>query len=145
MERPKTSQFVINEFAKIIDSQDEKGYEKYGKSIDEAIDADYNWELMALEETADLQKYLVRRIAELKKDNHLLKIENQYLSERLEKAGQEIESYIDDLEQMEGMLSQANQEIKEMKKNSRLIRFYEMAEENLKLAEENARLKESQF
>jgi hypothetical protein len=145
MERPKTSQFVINEFAKIIDSQDEKGYEKYGKSIDEAIDTDYNWELMALEETADLQKYLVRRIAQLNKDNHLLTTENQYLSLRLEKASQEIESYIDDLEQMEGMLSQANQEIKEMKKNSRLIRFYEMAEENLKLAEENARLKESQF
>jgi regulator of replication initiation timing len=145
MERPKTSQFVINEFAKIIDSQDEKGYEKYGKSIDEAIDADYNWELMALEETADLQKYLVRRIAELKKENHFLNLDNQYLSERLKKAGQEIESYIDDLEQMEGMLSQANQEIKEMKKNSRLTRFYEMAEENLKLAEENARLKESQF
>jgi regulator of replication initiation timing len=63
---------------------------------------------------------------------------------KLEKAGQEIESYIDDLEQIEGMLKQANEEIKEMKKNSRLIRFYEMAEENLKLAEENARLKESQ-
>jgi hypothetical protein len=32
-------------------------------------------------------------------------------------------------------------QIKEMKQNSRLTRFYEMAEENLKLAEENARLK----
>jgi hypothetical protein len=144
MERPKTSQFVIDEFAKIIDSQDKKGFEKYGKSIDAAVDSDYNWELMALEETADLQKYLVRQIAQLKKDNHLLTIDNQNLSLKLEKSGQEIESYIDDLEQLEGMLKQANEEIKEMKKNSRLIRFYEMAEENLKLAEENARLKESQ-
>jgi hypothetical protein len=33
-------------------------------------------------------------------------------------------------------------EIKEMKNNSRLTRFYVMAEENLKLAEENARLKD---
>jgi hypothetical protein len=32
-------------------------------------------------------------------------------------------------------------QIKEMKLNSRLTRFYEMAEENLKLAEEVARLK----
>ena len=143
MERPKTSQFVIDEFAKIIDSQDEKGFQKYGKSIDDANDSDYNWELMALEETADLQKYLVRRIAELKKENHLLTIDNQYLSSKLEKSGQEIESYIDDLEQVEGMLKQANEEIKKMKQNSRLTRFYEMAEENLKLAEENARLKES--
>ena len=32
-------------------------------------------------------------------------------------------------------------EFKELKRNSRTIRFFEMAEENLKLAEENARLK----
>jgi hypothetical protein len=117
MERPKTSQFVIDEFAKIIDSQDDKGFEKYGKSIDDANDSDYNWELMALEETADLQKYLVRRIVELNKQNHLLTLNNQYLAERLKKAGQEIESYIDDLEQMEGMLQQANERIKELEGN----------------------------
>ncbi|MBT2735158.1 hypothetical protein [Bacillus sp. ISL-7] len=33
-------------------------------------------------------------------------------------------------------------QIKEMKQNSRLINFYAMSKENLKLAEENARLKE---
>jgi hypothetical protein len=33
-------------------------------------------------------------------------------------------------------------QIKEMKQNSRLLTFYAMAEENLKFAEENARLKE---
>ncbi|MCM3763468.1 hypothetical protein [Neobacillus niacini] len=65
MNRPLTSQIVIDEFTKIIDSQDEKGFKKYGTTIDQANNKDYNWELMALEETADLQKYLVRRIAEL--------------------------------------------------------------------------------
>lgn len=78
-------------------------------------------------------------------------------------------SYIDDIEQMEGMLEQANQriqdlettikqhqaqesfllerikkqsrEIREMWNDRRLIRFWELAEENLKLAQELAELK----
>jgi predicted nuclease with TOPRIM domain len=33
-------------------------------------------------------------------------------------------------------------QLKETKQNSRLIKFYEIAEENLKLAQENARLRE---
>lgn len=70
-------------------------------------------------------------------------------------------SYIDDIEQMEGMLEQANKtieqyqlhetilrdrlkkqtlEIKEMKNDRRLIRFWELAEENLKLAQKIAEL-----
>ena len=65
--RPETSQTVIDEFTKVVDSQDDKGFLKYNTTIDEAKDEDYNWELMALEETADLQKYLVKRIKELNK------------------------------------------------------------------------------
>jgi ketol-acid reductoisomerase len=64
-----TSQIVIDKFASIIDSQDEKGIKKYGISIDEASNLQYNWELMALEETADLQKYLVKQIMRLKSEN----------------------------------------------------------------------------
>lgn len=67
MNRPKTSQIVIDEFSKIIDQQDLKGLEKYNKTIDEAVDEDYDWKTMALEEAADLQKYLVREIKVLKK------------------------------------------------------------------------------
>jgi hypothetical protein len=80
--RPTTSQMVINEFARIIDSQDEKGILKYGETIDDAADQDYNWELMALEETADLQKYLVKRIKQLNKqllvaEGWIKELENQ--------------------------------------------------------------------
>ncbi|WML38682.1 hypothetical protein RCG19_15955 [Neobacillus sp. OS1-2] len=92
MSRPEISQIVIDEFTRIIDSQDGKGFTKYGKSIDDAIDSDYNWELMALEETADLQKYLVRRIKELTKENHLLKTDNKYLSLRLIEFGKSMVS-----------------------------------------------------
>ncbi len=74
MNRPKTSQMVIDEFATIIDSQDKKGIEKYGKTIDEADDKKYDWQLMALEEAADLQKYLVKRIIELAKENARLRV-----------------------------------------------------------------------
>lgn len=69
--RPLTSQIVIDEFSKIIDSQDKKGIEKYGKTIDEAVN--YDWELMALEEAADLQKYLVKEIIKLRAELHILK------------------------------------------------------------------------
>ena len=91
MKRPLVSQTVIDEFSKIIDAQDKKGFEKYGRTIDDAIDEEYNWELMALEETADLQEYLVRRIAELQSDNKLLKLETQLLTARLKKATERIE------------------------------------------------------
>jgi len=85
MNRPKTSQIVIDEFSKIIDSQDHKGFNKYHRTIDEAKDKDYDWKLMALEETADLQKYLVKRIQELEKEVERLRhIEQAYQS--LEKA-----------------------------------------------------------
>jgi len=68
---------VIDEFSKIIDMQDHKGIDKYGRTIDEAKDSDYDWKLMALEETADLQKYLVKRIKELEKENARLRIIEQ--------------------------------------------------------------------
>lgn len=69
--RPMTSQIVIKEFSKIIDAQDQKGIEKYGKTIDDAVN--YDWELMALEEAADLQKYLVKEIVKLRAEIHILK------------------------------------------------------------------------
>jgi hypothetical protein len=109
MQRPMTSQIVIDHFISIIDSQDKKGFEKYGKSIDEALNQDYNWELMALEETADLQKYLVRRIMEITGELIKAKVE-------ISKQQKEIEGYIDDVEQMEGMLLQANERIKQLEK-----------------------------
>jgi hypothetical protein len=102
VQRPKVSQMVIDEFARIIDSQDIKGFEKYGRSIDDADDNQYNWEIMALEETADLQKYLVRMIIQLK---------NQMI-----KAYEREVSYINDIEELEGMVLQANIRIKELEK-----------------------------
>lgn len=65
MERPETSQVVIEGFTSLVDGQDLKGIVKYNETIDEAKDIDYNWELMALEESVDLNKYQVKRIKQL--------------------------------------------------------------------------------
>lgn len=68
MKRARASQAAIDGFTEIVDAQDEKGFEKYGVSLDQANDDDYDWKLMALEEAADLQKYLIMRIFELEKE-----------------------------------------------------------------------------
>lgn len=73
--RPQISQEVIKGFTAIVDAQDEKGFAKYGRSIDDANDADYDWKLMALEECADHAKYLVREIKRLEAENERLRSE----------------------------------------------------------------------
>lgn len=62
-------------------------------------------------------------IAELKEEVKQYKLQESILLERLQKQ---------------------TLQMKEMKQNSRLQRFYDMAEENLRMAQEIARLKESQ-
>jgi hypothetical protein len=58
--RPKTAQTVIDTFTKLIDEQCSKGLSKYGTTIDEAKDENYDWNRMALEEAIDLNQYLVK-------------------------------------------------------------------------------------
>lgn len=65
--RPKISQMVIDKFSDIVDQQDNKGFQKYGRSIDDAVDDDYDWKLMALEESADMMKYLIKENIRLQK------------------------------------------------------------------------------
>lgn len=63
--RPKTAQTVIDTFTKLIDEQCSKGLSKYGTTIDEAQDENYDWNRMALEEAVDLSQYLVREVRKL--------------------------------------------------------------------------------
>lgn len=64
MQRPAITQRVIDTFAKVLDDQDVKGIEKYKQTIDEA--EGYDWKLMALEEAADLVKYLMKELQKQK-------------------------------------------------------------------------------
>jgi hypothetical protein len=43
--RPVVSQIVIDEYSKVVDSQDDKGIEKYNRTIDDAPDEEilYYW------------------------------------------------------------------------------------------------------
>jgi hypothetical protein len=114
MNRPETSQMVIDLFTKIIDSQDDKGFEKYGKSIDEANDDDFSWPIMALEEAADLQKYLVKEI-------HKLQINNEFLLKQL---------------------LDTKALIRDLKAKSTFHRYEKLEKDNLAMAEEIEKLKD---
>ena len=65
MTRPKTTQLVIDLFTSFLDSQDKKGIEKYGVSIDQATG--YDWNAMAMEEIADFAKYVIKENQQLQK------------------------------------------------------------------------------
>ena len=77
--RPKTTQIVIDEFTKLLDSQDDKGLMKYGTSIDSAeLDENgepYDWPLMAMEELADFSKYQVKEIKRL--ENRVKRLQSE--------------------------------------------------------------------
>lgn len=50
----------------VHDSQQAFGLEKYGITLDQVPDDKYNWQLMALEESVDMNQYLTREIRRLK-------------------------------------------------------------------------------
>lgn len=73
MNRPKTSQKIIDLFSQIVDSQDGKGIQKYGVTIDDAKDSEWEWNRMALEEAIDGMKYLAKENRKLLEENRKLK------------------------------------------------------------------------
>lgn len=77
---------VLNIIENKIKIQIEKGFNKYGKTLDNCQVGEHDFLNMALEECIDGMQYLVKKIAELKNENQQLKLDNQYLSSRLQKA-----------------------------------------------------------
>lgn len=71
MIRPDVSRELIMRFVSVVDKQDRKGMRKYGKTIDDATD--YDWNLMALEESVDLNKYLIKENRRLRDEIRRLK------------------------------------------------------------------------
>lgn len=61
---PETAKKVLNIIQDKLVSQCEKGYKKYGQSIDQA--KGYDWNQMALEETIDGMQYLMKENMRLK-------------------------------------------------------------------------------
>lgn len=85
---------------------------------------------------------LIKTIDELLKSAEQQQNESISLSESISEADAIIEQYKLQETILLERLKKQTLEIKDLKSKSRTIRFFEMAEENLKLAEENARLKE---
>jgi 3-dehydroquinate synthase class II len=63
MKRPLVTQKIIE----IMDKQNEKGLRKYGTTIDEVKDEEFDWRLMAMEELIDLAQYQQKEIVRLEK------------------------------------------------------------------------------
>jgi hypothetical protein len=80
VKRPKISEMVIGVISTLVDSQDVKGYEKYAKTIDEAKDNMWDWNQMALEETVDGMKYLMKENVRLREIVTILKNNNAELT-----------------------------------------------------------------
>jgi hypothetical protein len=92
MNRPRVSQIVVDVFSMFVDDQDKKGLKKYNRTIDDANDKDYNWNVMVIEECVDAMKYFTRELLRLNgeitvKDKEIrkLKFENQHLRMLMER------------------------------------------------------------
>lgn len=62
----KTSERVLEIIKLHLVEQNEKGIVKYGKNIDEAIDGNYDWNTMVIEELVDGIQYVVKENVRLK-------------------------------------------------------------------------------
>jgi hypothetical protein len=63
---------VLATIEKVYDQQDEKGLEKYGLTLDQAVDDNYNWQAMINEELIDAIKYVIKENVRLNKENEKL-------------------------------------------------------------------------
>lgn len=81
--RPMTSQKVIDIVANLVDAQDEKGIKKYGVTIDDAKDEQYDWNVMALEELVDGMKYEIKENQRLREEIKKLKSEVNHLETKI--------------------------------------------------------------
>lgn len=59
MKRTQITQAVLETIGDLMDSQDIKGFSKYGLLLDDVEMDEYNWDHMAMEEMADCIKYLL--------------------------------------------------------------------------------------
>jgi hypothetical protein len=73
MKRTKITDIVLGVIANMLDSQDVKGFKKYGRTLDTVPLGKYDWDLMAMEEMADGLKYLTMENIRLKEENKELR------------------------------------------------------------------------
>ena len=63
---------IIQDITNQIDKQNEKGFEKYGETIDQARDNGHNWQNMLNEELIDGLQYANKEIKRLNEQNEVL-------------------------------------------------------------------------
>ena len=90
---PETSKNVLKLIAEKLFYQNRKGLEKYGESIDEVGDGDYDWQDMAMEELIDGIQYVLKENGKLRRENETLRKDNALLydqNDRLQMANRGI-------------------------------------------------------
>lgn len=107
----------------VHDSQQAFGLNKYGITLDQVPDDKYDWQLMALEESVDMNQYLVREMRILKElysilfNTHeetfqeltQLQKENLHLNQRLE----HLKGHMQGKDKLLDSVTQQNEELKE--------------------------------
>ena len=106
----------------VHDSQQAFGLNKYGITLDQVPDDKYDWQLMALEESVDMNQYLVREMRKLKElysilfNTHeetfqeltQLQKENLHLNQRLE----HLKGHMQGKDKLLDSVAQQNEELK---------------------------------
>ena len=93
IDMPETSKNVVRLIVEKLAHQNSKGLEKYGKSVDEVGDDEYDWQEMAMEELLDGIQYVIIENGRLRRENETLRKDNALLydqNDRLQMANRGI-------------------------------------------------------
>lgn len=74
---------IMKIIARSLTSQWKKGFEKYGHTIEDCPEDEYDWNVMALEEMADGLTYMAKENLKLRRIVKSLHLENDKLKDRI--------------------------------------------------------------
>lgn len=85
--RTHIGQIVLDMVGALMDAQDDKGFSKYGETLDDVHYDSYDWQIMAMEEMVDGMKYLMMENQKLKvllkeQENRMMFKDFQEMSKR---------------------------------------------------------------
>lgn len=98
MNKTLITQMVLNVMENLLTSQDIKGKDKYGRTLDTVPLEEYDWNLMAIEEMADGLKYLMMENVRLRDEVERLQKLNDFKTSNLQKMFDLKEKYRVELE-----------------------------------------------
>lgn len=109
---------------KVHDSQQAFGLNKYGITLDQVPDDKYDWQLMALEESVDMNQYLTREMRKLKEQlDHWRRYANAQTG-RITKLNSQVEGLEEVQDNHMGEIEQLEEENRELKERVEHLQNY---------------------